>query len=65
MIKLPFSRKPEGKATDRSTVAFLEYCHDELERRRDTGEELDEKGFQAAVDLAVNRLRALEDRGKS
>lgn len=60
MIKLPFSRKPTEEASVKSSVAFAAYCKAERERRRDTTAGLDEQRFQAAMDLALERLRAYE-----
>lgn len=59
MMRLPFSRKPTGDDGKSADAAFREYCGQELERRRDSGAELDEARFQAAVDLAVGRLREM------
>ena len=64
MIKLPFSRKTQDEHQDRPSVAFAAYAAAERERRRDTAEGLDEKRFQAALDLALERLQALEAAGE-
>ncbi len=64
MIKLPFSRKTQEETLDRPSVVFAAYCAAEQERRRDTAEGLDEKRFQAALDLALERLQALETVGE-
>ena len=60
MIKLPFSRKAPEEASIKPSVAFAAYCEAERERRRDTAGGLDEQRFQAALDLALERLRAYE-----
>lgn len=64
MIKLPFSRKTNEEPLERPSVVFAAYCAAEQERRRDTAEGLDEKRFQAAMDLALERLQALETVGE-
>lgn len=63
MMKLPFHRKPKNDGRERSSVAFEKYCLAELERRRDTAGGIDEDRFQAAVELAAERIRRLEDEG--
>lgn len=40
---------------------FTNYCLDELERRRNSGENFDEAAFIEAMELTVNRLQMLED----
>lgn len=64
MIKLPFHRKPKDDGSDKPSVAFANYCNGELERRRDSGVDLDEERFRAAVELAVGRLRETEEEGE-
>jgi hypothetical protein len=64
MIKLPFSRKSKHEDADKPSVAFSDYCREELERRRDCGGDFDEERFQAAVDLAIGRLQGMEEEGK-
>lgn len=64
MIKLPFSRKTPLAPLPKPSQAFTAYCEAERERRRDTAEGLDEKRFQAAMDLALERLKALETAGE-
>ena len=64
MIKLPCSRKTQDEHQDRPSVAFAADGAAERERRRDTAEGLDEKRFQAALDLALERLQALESAGE-
>jgi len=46
-----------------SSRDFFDYCTDELERRRDSGEEFDESAFQEAMELVVRRLQHLEEEG--
>jgi hypothetical protein len=64
MIKLPFSRKTPDESLARPSVVFAAYCAMERERRRDTSGGLDERRFQAALDLALERLQALESQGE-
>ena len=64
MIKLPFSRKTQENPPDRPSVVLPAYGAGERERRRDTAEGLDEKRFQAALDLALERPQALESHGE-
>lgn len=59
MIKLPFNRKSQDATGERPTAAFTAHCAQELERRRDAGDAFDEVRFQAAMDLALARLRAI------
>jgi len=65
MLKLPFARKPKDEDAERSSVAFADYCREELERLRDSGGAFDEEEFRAAVDLAIGRLEALENEEKA
>ena len=62
MIRIPFSRASKDRDGDKPSAAFSDYCQEELERRRDSGADFDEGRFQAAVDLAVGRLRAMEEK---
>ncbi len=62
MIRIPFGRPSKGAQTGKVSVVFSDYCRDELERWHDRGEDFDEERFKAAVDLAVNRLRAMEEK---
>jgi len=61
MIRIPFSRTAKDDDGDKPSEVFSDYCRDELERRRDSGADFDEKRFEAAVALAVGRLRAMEE----
>lgn len=65
MMKLPFSRTPKDGEGHRPCVAFSDYCREEFERLRDSGDPFAEDEFQAAVDLALSRLQALEEEGKT
>ena len=42
---------------------FLEFCEEERERRRDSGEAFDETLYQGAVDMGLRRLRNMEQEG--
>jgi hypothetical protein len=61
MLKLPFGRRARDAEPQAPSEFFAAYCEAERERLRDAGEALDERRFQAAVDLALARLRAIED----
>jgi len=45
----------------RPSTAFMRYCEEELERRKNNGEEFDESAFLEAMQLAMSRLEMLED----
>ena len=60
MIRLPFGRKSSEQDGDRPSRAFEDYCREELERARDSGAAFDEQRFRAAMELALERLQALE-----
>ena len=45
----------------RPSNGFLHYCEMELERRKNSGEEFDEAAFIEAMELAIARLKMLED----
>ena len=60
MIKNPFNRKTKDDDGNLPSAAFAEYCRDELERRRDSEGPFDEEEFLSAVDLALERLQAME-----
>jgi len=62
MIRLPFGRALKDKNGDKPSETFATYCRDELERRRDCGADFDEERFKAAVDLAVEKLVAMEEK---
>lgn len=43
--------------------AFEDYCNAEFERRRNSGDEFDEASYQVAMEMALTKLRILEDEG--
>lgn len=43
------------------STGFGNFCLEELERRRNSGEEFDEQAFIEAMELTVARLVVLED----
>ena len=45
----------------RPSTGFMHYCEQELERRRNSGEDFDEAAFLEAMELTVARLKMLED----
>jgi len=63
MIRIPFGRTTKDGEDEKPSEVFSEYCRDELERRRDTGAGLNEKRFEAAMDLVIKRLRSMEENG--
>jgi hypothetical protein len=46
-----------------SALEFYTYCEAERERRRNTGQPFDEAAFDAALELALRKFQALEERG--
>ncbi len=42
---------------------FVAYCTAEFERRQNSGEEFDEAAYQEAMEMALTRLRQLEEEG--
>ena len=42
---------------------FVRYCEAEFERRRNSGEEFDEESYREAMEMALTRVRQLEDEG--
>jgi len=50
--------EPKGPAQD-----FFEFCKEEKDRRRNSGEPFDEESFDAAVGLARRKLQALAGEG--
>jgi hypothetical protein len=42
---------------------FTHYCHDEKERRMNSGNEFDEAAFEAAKQLTLTKLQVLQDEG--
>jgi len=47
----------------RPSRGFIQYCEQELERRRNNGEDFDEAAFLEAMELTISRLEMLEDEG--
>jgi len=45
----------------RPSKGFMLYCEQELERRKNSGEEFDEVAFLEAMQLTIARLEMLED----
>jgi len=43
--------------------AFANYCMAEFERRRNSGEAFDEPAYRDAMNLALEKIRALEEEG--
>ena len=52
---------PATKPTARSSEEFAAFCEGELERRRNSGAEFDEEDFRQAKDLALTKLRFVEE----
>ncbi|HDY83027.1 MAG TPA: hypothetical protein ENH48_08760 [Halieaceae bacterium] len=42
---------------------FVVYCEAEFERRLNSGEEFDETAYREAMEMALTRLRQLEEEG--
>ncbi len=42
---------------------FVAYCTAEIERQRNSGEEFDETLYREAMEMALSRLRQLEEEG--
>lgn len=47
--------------TDQPSEEFANYCAAEFERRRNSGEAFDEGGYREAMELALKKLRLLEE----
>ena len=63
---MPQSSHPKphsGVGLDRSSDEFASFCEGEFERRRNAGVDFDEAGYREAMELALARLRVLEDEG--
>jgi len=43
------------------STGFAKYCLEELERRKNKGEQFDEASFIEAMELTIARLQMLED----
>lgn len=59
----PDSTPIDASQLQGSALDFFEYSTDEMERRRDSGDEFDESAFQEAVELVLRRLRHMEEEG--
>jgi hypothetical protein len=46
---------------NRPTDDFADYCAAEFERRRNSGEPFDEPAYEEAMQLALTKLRLLEE----
>ncbi len=58
--------KPLPPATHQPvSEAFQGYCEAVFERRRNSEEEFDEEAYREAMELALARLRALEEEGRA
>jgi len=56
--------KPLNMTERRTTIEeFSNYCQEEKERRMNSGEDFDEKAFEAAKELTLRKLKVLEDEG--
>jgi hypothetical protein len=59
--------KQSGTATPsiirqtRSSEEFVAYCEGEFDRRMNSGDEFDEEGFREAMNIALAKLRNLEE----
>lgn len=54
--------RPATKKMGTSQV-FADYCQDEFERRRNSGDTFDEETYKKAMDMALIKLGILEDEG--
>jgi hypothetical protein len=54
-----------GVGINRSSEEFASYCEGEFERRRNAGTEFDEAGYREAMELALAKLRVLEEEGQA
>ncbi len=58
------SPKPLNVAERQSTIEeFTYFCHEEKERRMNSGETFDEALYEEAKELALRKLQILEDEG--
>lgn len=56
--------KPLNMTERQTTIEeFTSFCHQEKERRMNSGEDFDEKAFEEAKDLTLRKLQVLEDEG--
>lgn len=54
---------PSGTTSDSNFEEFAAYCAAEFERRQNSGEEFDEAAYREAMEMALTRLRQLEEEG--
>lgn len=54
-----------GVGTHRPSEEFSAYCEGEFERRRNAGTEFDEAAYREAMELALTKLRLLEDEART
>ena len=55
----------EGTGASSSADDFSSFCTAEFERRRNSGEDFDESGYRSAMELALKKLRLLEEKGSA
>ncbi len=56
--------KPLNMTERKTTIEeFTHFCHEEKERRMNSGEGFDEKSFEEAIELTLRKLQVLEDEG--
>ncbi len=56
--------KPLNMTERQTTIEeFTSFCHQEKERRMNSGEDFDEKAFEEAKELTLRKLQILEDEG--
>lgn len=54
---------PVTLTVTRPSEAFTSFCMAEFERRRNSGEPFDETSYRDAMNLALEKIRALEEEG--
>ncbi|MCU7938860.1 MAG: nodulation protein E [gamma proteobacterium symbiont of Bathyaustriella thionipta] len=58
------SPKPLNMTERQTTIEeFTNYCHEEKERRMNSGEDFNESAYQEAKELTLRKLQVLEDEG--
>lgn len=55
--------QPGTVGVARPSEAFSAYCDAEFERRRNSGEPFDAETYQEAMQLALRKIRQLEEEG--
>ena len=56
--------KPLNMTERQTTIEeFTNFCHEEKERRMNSGDNFDEKAFEEAKELTLRKLQVLEDEG--